>query len=188
MKKTRFAFFAVAALALVACMQEVQEENPGTQIVGDNAISFTVKSGISTRSAEEAVPVVVGQKISLGEPVLGQSITLEETVTTMDGIYPLIAGAADSDKRQMLINHIKNDMMSGVGISAVDMSASYFATNGYWNGNVWFSHQWFFWKTMLDLGETDFAFKIAETALEAWKKECEYSYYTFEMVNINPVH
>ena len=88
MKKTRFAFFAVAALALVACMQEVQEENPGTQIVGDNAISFTVKSGISTRSAEEAVPVVVGQKISLGEPVLGQNITLEETVTTMDGIYP----------------------------------------------------------------------------------------------------
>jgi hypothetical protein len=37
---------------------------------------------------------------------------------------------------------------------------------------------------MLDLGETDFAFKIAKTALEAWKKECEYSYYTFEMVNI----
>ncbi|MDO4846613.1 MAG: trehalase family glycosidase [Clostridiaceae bacterium] len=103
---------------------------------------------------------------------------------TMDGIYPLIAGAADSDKRQRLINHIKNDMMSGVGISAVDMSASYFATNGYWNGNVWFSHQWFVWKTMLDLGESDFAFKIAETALEAWKREVEYSYYTFEMMSV----
>ena len=37
---------------------------------------------------------------------------------------------------------------------------------------------------MLDLGETDFAFRIAETALKAWKREVEYSYYTFEMFNI----
>ena len=37
---------------------------------------------------------------------------------------------------------------------------------------------------MLDLGETDFAYKIAETALNAWKREVEYSYYTFEMFSI----
>ena len=37
---------------------------------------------------------------------------------------------------------------------------------------------------MLDLGETDFAFRIAKTALDAWKREVEYSYYTFEMFNI----
>ena len=36
---------------------------------------------------------------------------------------------------------------------AVDMSASSYRDDGYWNGAVWFSHQWFFWKTMLDLGE-----------------------------------
>lgn len=105
---------------------------------------------------------------------------------TIDGMYPLIAGTVDSNKKEKLLAHLMNEeqIMSKVGISAVDMTSSYYTDNGYWNGNVWFSHQWFFWKTMLDLGETDFAFKIAKTALEAWKKECEYSYYTFEMVNI----
>ena len=62
-------------------------------------------------------------------------------------------------------------MMSKVGISAVNMKAGYYATNGYWNGNVWFSHQWFVWKTMLDIGEADFAYKIAKVALDSWKRE-----------------
>ena len=105
---------------------------------------------------------------------------------TMDGIYPIIAGAVTKDQRDRILAHLKNDdeMFSPVGISAVDKTASYYITNGYWNGNVWLSHQWFVWKTMLDLGETDFAFKIAKTALDAWKREVEYSYYTFEMFNI----
>ncbi|MGN1141135.1 MAG: hypothetical protein ACI4TF_08035, partial [Oliverpabstia sp.] len=46
------------------------------------------------------------------------------------------------------------------------------------------SHQWFIWKTMLDLGKTEEAFKIAKTALDAWKQEVDHSYYTFEMMNI----
>ncbi len=105
---------------------------------------------------------------------------------TMDGIYPIIAGAVTESQRERILSHLKSEkeMFSPVGISAVDMSASYYISNGYWNGNVWFPHQWFVWKTMLDLGETDFAFKIAETALNAWKREVEYSYYTFEMLNI----
>ncbi len=105
---------------------------------------------------------------------------------TMDGIYPIIAGAVTKNQKERILSHLKSDdeMFSPVGISAVDKSASYFITNGYWNGNVWLSHQWFVWKTMLDLGETDFAFKIAKTALDAWKREVEYSYYTFEMFNI----
>jgi hypothetical protein len=37
---------------------------------------------------------------------------------------------------------------------------------------------------MLDSGEGDFAFKIASTALDTWKREVDYSYYTFEMVNV----
>jgi hypothetical protein len=41
-------------------------------------------------------------------------------------------------------------------------------------------HQWFFWKTMLDLGEGDFAFKIAKTGLEVWKQEVEASYNCME--------
>ena len=105
---------------------------------------------------------------------------------TMDGIYPIIAGAVTDSQKARILGHLKSDdeMFSPVGISAVDKTASYYITNGYWNGNVWLSHQWFVWKTMLDLGETDFAFRIAKTALDAWKREVEYSYYTFEMFNI----
>lgn len=105
---------------------------------------------------------------------------------TMDGIYPIIAGAVTETQKARILSHLKSDdeMFSPVGISAVDKTASYYITNGYWNGNVWLSHQWFVWKTMLDLGETDFAFRIAKTALDAWKREVEYSYYTFEMFNI----
>ena len=104
----------------------------------------------------------------------------------MDGIYPLIAGICTPEQEKKLLGHIfsEKEMFSPVGISAVDMSASYYQPNGYWNGNVWFSHQWFIWKTMLDLGKTDEAFRIAKTALDSWKKEVDHSYYTFEMLNI----
>ncbi len=105
---------------------------------------------------------------------------------TMDGIYPIVAGAVTDLQKERILSHLKNprELFTSVGISAVDRTAGYYVTNGYWNGNVWLSHQWFVWKTMLDLGETDFAWKIAETALEAWKREVEYSYYTFEMFSI----
>lgn len=122
-----------------------------------------------------------------GDPVEQlRSESGENMNKTMDGIYPLIAGITDENQTKKILSHIQSEdeMMSKVGISAVNMTAGYFATNGYWNGNVWFSHQWFVWKTMLDLGENDFAYKIAKTALDAWKKEVEYSYYTFEMMSI----
>ena len=104
----------------------------------------------------------------------------------MDGIYPLLAGIPSAQREARLLGHLFSDreMFSPVGISAVDMSASYYRPNGYWNGNVWFSHQWFIWKTMLDLGEPEKAMRIATTALEAWKREVDHSYYTFEMLNI----
>ena len=104
----------------------------------------------------------------------------------MDGIYPLIAGICNEDQEKRILDHIfsEKEMFSKVGISAVDMSASYYQPNGYWNGNVWFSHQWFIWKTMFDLGKMEEAYRIAKTALDSWKREVDYSYYTFEMLNI----
>lgn len=104
----------------------------------------------------------------------------------MDGIYPLVAGVCTREQEERLLSHIfsQKEMFSRVGISAVDMSASYYQPNGYWNGNVWFSHQWFLWKTMLDIDRAEEAFRIAKTALDAWKKEVDHSYYTFEMLNI----
>ena len=74
-------------------------------------------------------------------------------------------------------------MHSPFGISAVDMTAGYYKVNGYWNGNIWFPHQWFIFKSMLDLGETDIARDIAHMALNIWKREVDDTYYTFEMVN-----
>ena len=55
--------------------------------------------------------------------------------------------------------------------------------NGYWNGNIWFPHQWFIWKSMLDCGERAIARDIAHMALNIWKREVDDTYYTFEMVN-----
>lgn len=104
----------------------------------------------------------------------------------VDGIYPLIAGACTETQKQRLIGHIfsEKEMFSPVGISSVDMSASYFNHHGYWNGHVWMPHQWFIWKTMLDLGEGEGAWRIARTALDIWKRETDYSYNTYEMFSI----
>jgi hypothetical protein len=42
------------------------------------------------------------------------------------------------------------------------------------------SHQWFFWKAMLDLGRADEAYRIASTALDLWQQEVGRSYHCFE--------
>ncbi|MGN0485725.1 MAG: MGH1-like glycoside hydrolase domain-containing protein [Acutalibacteraceae bacterium] len=104
----------------------------------------------------------------------------------LDGIYPLIAGACSDHQKEKILAHLKSDkeMHSPFGISAVDKSAGYFKINGYWNGNIWFPHQWFIWKSMLDCGEADFAREIAHLALNIWKREVDDTYYTFEMVNV----
>ena len=104
-----------------------------------------------------------------------------------DGVYPLIAGAVEGQRKNRLIEHIKNpkEMWSAAGVSAVDMTASYYHEDGYWNGNVWMSHQWFVWKTMLDNGDGDFAFEIANRALEMWKAETDFTYNTYECFGIS---
>lgn len=104
----------------------------------------------------------------------------------MDGIYPIVAGAVKGKRKERVLAHIKNpdEMWSQAGISAVDMSASYYFDDGYWNGNVWMSHQWFVWKTMLDNGEADFAYEIAKRALDMWKDETDFTYNTYECFGI----
>lgn len=104
----------------------------------------------------------------------------------LDGIYPIIAGICNKNQKEKILSHLKSEkeMLSPYGISAVDQSAGYFKVNGYWNGNIWFPHQWFIWKSMLDCGESDFAFEIAKRALDIWKREVESTYYTFEMVSV----
>jgi hypothetical protein len=45
---------------------------------------------------------------------------------------------------------------------------------------VWMSHQWFFWKVLLDMGRADEAYRIAQTALDVWQAEVADSYNCFE--------
>jgi len=101
---------------------------------------------------------------------------------TFDGAYPLVAGICTKEQKNKIVTALKSDkhMWSIAGLSAVDQSAPYYKVDGYWNGTVWMAHQWFFWKTMLDLGESDFAYKIATKALDIWKNEVETSYNCME--------
>jgi len=100
----------------------------------------------------------------------------------LDGVYPLIAGICSQEQEEVLINKLfsSDKMWTKIGISTVDQSAPYYKAEGYWNGAVWIPHQWFVWKSMLDLGRAELAFKIADTALNLWKNEVEASYNCYE--------
>ncbi|WGF93441.1 MGH1-like glycoside hydrolase domain-containing protein [Aequorivita marisscotiae] len=104
----------------------------------------------------------------------------------LGGVSPLIAGIGNEVQIQKTLSHLKTkgELWSDVGLSTVDQSAPYFNKTGYWNGRVWMPHQWFYWKAMLDLGEADFAHKIATTALEVWKRETEKTYNSYESFSI----
>jgi len=99
-----------------------------------------------------------------------------------DGVMPLLAGVCTPEQEKTLLGHLQSPqrLWSPIGLSTVDQSAPYYQHDGYWNGAVWMPHQWFLWKTMLDLGQADFAFKIAQTALDLWKAEVDESYHCFE--------
>ena len=90
----------------------------------------------------------------------------------MDGIYPLVAGICSGAQERQILDRLfsPQHLWMDIGITTVDQSAPYFSPTGYWNGSVWLAHQWFFWKTMLDLGRPDLAVRIAQTGLDVWKK------------------
>lgn len=104
----------------------------------------------------------------------------------IDGVTPLIAGVCGKEQEERMLAHLKSEkeLWTNVGISTVDQSASYYRDNGYWNGSVWFPYQYLIWKSMFDIGDMKFACKIAQTALSAWKQEADFSYNTFEMIQI----
>jgi hypothetical protein len=100
----------------------------------------------------------------------------------LDGAAPLVSGITGAAQNAALLAHLKNprELLSPVGLSAVDQSASYYRNDGYWNGTVWMPHQWFMWKALLDLGEYRFAYQLAIRALDVWKRETEDSYNSYE--------
>lgn len=100
----------------------------------------------------------------------------------LDGVMPLIAGICTPEQEAGLLAKLQDPrrFWTPLGLSTVDQSAPYYRHDGYWNGAVWFPHQWFIWKTALDLNQPDFAYQIAHTALDVWQTEVEASYYCFE--------
>jgi len=105
----------------------------------------------------------------------------------LDGVYPLMAGICSQEQQDTLLDRLfsPDRLWTPAGISAVDQSASYYSLDGYWNGWVWMPHQWFMWKTMLDIGQVDRANQIASNALEIWKREVDANYHTYELFQAN---
>ena len=100
----------------------------------------------------------------------------------LDGVTPLVAGIVSPEQKEILMRHLfdEKQLWSSSGITAVDQTAPYYRKDGYWNSTVWMPHQMILWKTMLDLGLTDRARQIADTALENWERECADSYNCYE--------
>ncbi len=101
-----------------------------------------------------------------------------------DGIYPYIAGISTKEQSQKIISNIKCGMLTPYGLSSIDMRASYYSQAGYWNGNIWFPHQWILWNTLLDKGETQLATKVAYLAMDVWERECNETYNCMENFSI----
>jgi len=100
----------------------------------------------------------------------------------LDGISPYFAGICSAEQERRILERMQSGehMWSPVGLVSVDQAADYYREDGYWNGAVWHPYQWFVWKGLLDRGQADFAFRIAQTALELWKREVEDTYQCFE--------
>ncbi len=100
----------------------------------------------------------------------------------LDGISPLTAGVCTPEQEARLLDMLMSPerLWCRCGLSTVDQSAPYYRDDGYWNGAVWMPHQWFIWKTLLDLGRADDAHRIAKTALDVWQAEVADSYNCFE--------
>ena len=100
----------------------------------------------------------------------------------LDGAYPLVAAVTTSaqEARLAALLMAEGRLWCRCGLSTVDQAAPYYRADGYWNGAVWMPHQWFFWKTLLDMGRADDAHRIAATALEVWQREVDESYNCFE--------
>lgn len=100
----------------------------------------------------------------------------------LDGASPLFAGACTEPQKELLWQKLQSPehLWCACGLSTVDQSAPYYRRDGYWNGAVWMPYQWMFFKSALDAGLADFAYRIADTVLTLWQNECTESYCCFE--------
>lgn len=122
-----------------------------------------------------------------GQPAgLLRTATGEQLNRGLDGVQPLVAGIATAGQTRAMLEHLGTGgrLWSKVGITAVDQRAGYYDPLGYWNGTVWFPHQYFIWKTLLDLGRDEQAWTIARTALGLYQREAADSWTSAEHFEI----
>ncbi len=100
----------------------------------------------------------------------------------LDGMSPMISGILTREQTDIIVRNLMDETrhFTPIGISTVDKSAPYYKIDGYWNGAVWMPHQWFYYKSLLDYGHADYAFKIAQTALDTFEREVSESYNCYE--------
>lgn len=100
----------------------------------------------------------------------------------LDGAYPFMVDVCTEKQKKQLAFYLMSEehMWTPIGISVVDKEASYYQSDGYWNGSVWMPHQWFVFLGMLEQGYAENAVRIAETALNLWKRETDASYHCYE--------
>ena len=100
----------------------------------------------------------------------------------LDGAMPLVAGCAPEKRAERLWSHLTTpgECWCNAGLSAVDQSAPYYRTDGYWNGTVWLPYCYFFWKAALDAGKADFAWQLASTCLDEYEHDTRASYACYE--------
>jgi hypothetical protein len=90
MKKYLYALLAVAAtLSFASCNEDIKEENGSeSPSLANKTIAFSLKnSSLDTRSETGAPALKQGATISLGDPIDGQYVYLEETIGSLDDIY-----------------------------------------------------------------------------------------------------
>lgn len=106
----------------------------------------------------------------------------------LDGISPLIADVCTPLQQEKILKHLfsEDHLWTSIGITTVDKQAPYYNPNGYWNGSVWLVHQWFLFKTMLDLGRGELAVKIAKAGIDIWRSSTEESYDCIEHFTPKP--
>lgn len=100
----------------------------------------------------------------------------------IDGVSPIVTGDLTAEQLEKVGKLLMTEgrLWTKYGITAVDQTAPYFRSDGYWNGAIWFPHQWFYSMAFLDYGKGGNTVKIAQTALNIWERETEISNYCYE--------
>lgn len=99
-----------------------------------------------------------------------------------DGAEVLLSGICNPRQESVLSGFIMDPsrMWTDAGITNVDRSAPYYRQDGFRNGTVGITEQWFAFLAMLSCAHPADAFKIAVTALDTWKTETDASYNCYE--------